>query len=152
MFNTRFCWKKYLFKDMSKIKKGGAFGRLKRINGIYINFNGKICFVIRANWGTSSVTERTKLLCQGTTYYRKRLLRIVNWLCTWHLLPVIGLKKEKQLNRVPKHSITQNTICLQIKMPTFYESHAVSRDTQQGPLKKITALHSTGARLHKLRV
>ena len=31
-------------------------------------------------------------------------------------------------------------------MQTFYESHAVSRDTRQGSLKKITALHSTGAR------
>ena len=37
-------------------------GILEAENFMYINFNEKIRFVIRANSGTSSVTERTKLV------------------------------------------------------------------------------------------
>ena len=49
-------------------------------------------------------------------HYRKRLLRVVIDYAPGILLPVFGLKKVKQLNWLPEHSITQNTICLQIKM------------------------------------
>ena len=59
---------------------------------------------------------------------------------------VIRMKKEKQLNQLPEHSIIQNTVCLQIKMEIFYESRAVSCDTRQGSFKKITLKHYTGAR------
>ena len=50
-------------------KSGSVFWRLERINGIYVNFNGKIHFVIQANCGTSLVTEQIKLVCQDIAVF-----------------------------------------------------------------------------------
>ena len=43
------------------------FGGPERINSISIHFNGENGFDIRIIWVTSSVTERIKLVSQGTT-------------------------------------------------------------------------------------
>ena len=54
----------------SKIKKLVAL-LLERINSIYINFNEKIQFGIRAFRVTSTVTERIKLVCRGSTVLKQ---------------------------------------------------------------------------------
>ena len=84
----------------------GPFWKVKRINGFTLISMGKFALSYEQIEVPALSRNELNSYVKVPLYYKKRLLRVVIDYAPGILLPVIGLKKGKQLNWLPEHSIT----------------------------------------------